>query len=191
MLKREEVARDLWRPDVVLWAGRARTSCITVAARQAVQSGRCLHSDRYEEGWNAEGAKDVMWQHFKMQVPQVTRLLERIENLAHVGAVRPRAVKNGRTAASPCSAMPRTRCCNISAGRLHGDEDAVVLAEEKMAGEAPMTCGRVPGLPTGALSAHRAHADHGRVYGEFYHARGVTAELRDMAVGGRTVEPEL
>jgi len=27
-----------------------------------------------------------------------------------------------------------------------------------------------------------------RVYGEFYHARGVTAELRDMAVGGRTVE---
>jgi salicylate hydroxylase len=27
-----------------------------------------------------------------------------------------------------------------------------------------------------------------RVYGEFYHARGVTAELRDMAVGGRTTE---
>jgi salicylate hydroxylase len=27
-----------------------------------------------------------------------------------------------------------------------------------------------------------------RVYGEFYHARGVTAELRDMAVGGRTME---
>jgi salicylate hydroxylase len=27
-----------------------------------------------------------------------------------------------------------------------------------------------------------------RVYGEFYHARGVTAELRDMAVGGRTAQ---
>jgi salicylate hydroxylase len=27
-----------------------------------------------------------------------------------------------------------------------------------------------------------------RVYGEFYHARGVAAELRDMAVGGRTQE---
>jgi salicylate hydroxylase len=27
-----------------------------------------------------------------------------------------------------------------------------------------------------------------RVYGEFYHARGVTAELRDMAIGGRTAE---
>ena len=27
-----------------------------------------------------------------------------------------------------------------------------------------------------------------RVYGEFYHARGVTAELRDIAVGGRTME---
>jgi 2-polyprenyl-6-methoxyphenol hydroxylase-like FAD-dependent oxidoreductase len=25
-----------------------------------------------------------------------------------------------------------------------------------------------------------------RVYGEFYHARGVTAELRDMAISGRT-----
>ena len=27
-----------------------------------------------------------------------------------------------------------------------------------------------------------------RVYGEFYHARGVTAELRDVAVGGRTTQ---
>jgi hypothetical protein len=27
-----------------------------------------------------------------------------------------------------------------------------------------------------------------RVYGYFYHARGVTAELRDLALGGRTPE---
>jgi hypothetical protein len=27
-----------------------------------------------------------------------------------------------------------------------------------------------------------------RVYGEFYHARGVTAELRDVAVSSRTTE---
>jgi hypothetical protein len=27
-----------------------------------------------------------------------------------------------------------------------------------------------------------------RVYGDFYHARGVTAELRDLALGGRTPE---
>src|ERR1043166_8306145 len=38
-----------------------------------------FHSDHYEEGWNAEGSKDVMWQHFKMQRPEVLRLLERIE----------------------------------------------------------------------------------------------------------------
>jgi salicylate hydroxylase len=27
-----------------------------------------------------------------------------------------------------------------------------------------------------------------RVYGEFYHARGVAAELREMALSGRTPE---
>src|SRR6185437_13354861 len=38
-----------------------------------------FHSDHYEEGWNAEGSKDLLWQHFKMQVPEVLRMLERID----------------------------------------------------------------------------------------------------------------
>ena len=54
-----------------------------------------------------------------------------------------------------------------------------------------------PDDPAAAFSLPRAPFTHARtqimarVYGEFYHARGVTAELRDMAVGGRTNEQAL
>jgi len=80
VLNREDVPKDLWRPDVVLWAG-PRTHFVHYPLRRGELYNlvAVFHSDHYEEGWNAEGSKDVMWQHFKMQVPQVLRMLERIE----------------------------------------------------------------------------------------------------------------
>ncbi len=66
-------------------------------------------------------------------------------------------------------------------------EDAVVIAE------------KVAEQPDNLPAAFKAYEQArylrtarvqimARVYGDFYHARGVTAELRDMAVGGRTAE---
>ena len=68
VLKREEVPEDLWRPDVVLWAG-PRTHFVHYPLRRGELYNlvAVFHSDRYEEGWNAEGSKDVLWQHFKGQ----------------------------------------------------------------------------------------------------------------------------
>ena len=84
--------------------------------------------------------------------------------------------------------MPRIRCCNISR-------------------KAPAWRPRTPWswrrrwrrTPDDLPAAFKAYQQErylrtartqimARVYGEFYHARGVTAELRDMAVGGRTTE---
>ena len=190
VLKREDVPEDLWRPDVVLWAG-PRTHFVHYPLRRGELYNlvAVFHSDHYEEGWNAEGAKDVMWQHFKMQRAAGAAHARAHRDLAHVGAVRPRAGQGlVARAASRCSATPRIRCCNIS---------------RKAPAWRPRTRScwprRWPTQPDDLPAAFNAYEQQrylrtarvqimARVYGEFYHARGVTAELRDMAVGGRTPE---
>ncbi len=189
VLKREDVPEDLWRPDVVLWAG-PRTHFVHYPLRRGELYNlvAVFHSDRYEEGWNAEGGKDVMWQHFKMQVPQVQRLLERIETWRMWVLCDREPVKEwskGRVTLLGDAAHPMLQY--LAQGACMATEDAVVLAEKLAA---------TPNDLPGAFKAYQQDRYlrtgrtqvMARVYGEFYHARGVTAELRDMAVGGRTVE---
>jgi salicylate hydroxylase len=189
VLKREEVPKDLWTPDVMLWAG-PRTHFVHYPLRRGELYNlvAVFHSDHYEEGWNAEGAKDVMWQHFKMQVPQVTRLLERIETWRMWVLCDREPIKEwsqGRVTLLGDAAHPMLQY--LAQGANMAVEDAVVLAE------------KVAAKPDEPAAAFRDYQQErylrtartqimARVYGEFYHARGVTAELRDMAVGGRTVE---
>ncbi|MBI3433739.1 MAG: FAD-dependent monooxygenase, partial [Proteobacteria bacterium] len=79
VLKREDVPADLWRPDVVLWAG-PRTHFVHYPLRRGELYNlvAVFHSDRYVEGWNTEGDADELWAHFKGQRPEVLRMLERI-----------------------------------------------------------------------------------------------------------------
>jgi 3-hydroxybenzoate 6-monooxygenase len=189
VLKREEVPADLWRPDVVLWAG-PRTHFVHYPLRRGELYNlvAVFHSDRYEEGWNAEGAKDVMWQHFKMQVPQVTRLLERIETWRMWVLCDREPVKNwsdGRVALLGDAAHPMLQY--LAQGACMATEDAVVLAE-KMAAKPDDLAGAFQDYQQARYLRTARTQIMARVYGEFYHARGVTAELRDMAVGGRSVE---
>jgi salicylate hydroxylase len=75
----------------------------------------------------------------------------------------------------------------LAQGACMATEDAVCLAEKVEA-----TPGDIPGafkayqqqryLRTGRVQIMA------RVYGEFYHARGVAAELRYLALHGRTAE---
>jgi salicylate hydroxylase len=129
-----------------------------------------------------------MWQHFKMQVPQVTRLLERIETWRMWVLCDREPIKDwsqGRVTLLGDAAHPTLQY--LAQGANMAVEDAVVLAEKVVA------------KPDDLAEAFRDYQQErylrtartqimARVYGEFYHARGVTAELRDMAVGGRTVE---
>ncbi len=162
VLKRDEVPKDLWRPDVVLWAG-PRTHFVHYPLRRGELYNlvAVFHSDRYEEGWNAEGAKDVMWQHFKMQVPQVTRMLERIDTWRMWVLCDREPVKTWSR--GPRRAARRCRASDASvsgARRLHGDRGRGRAGRES-GGRAGRSAGSVQGLHRGALSAHRAHADHG------------------------------
>jgi salicylate hydroxylase len=187
VLKREQVPEDLWRPDVVLWAG-PRTHFVHYPLRRGELYNlvAVFHSDHYEEGWNAEGAKDIMWQHFKMQVPQVTRMLERIDTWRMWVLCDREPVKNwtqGNVTLLGDAAHPMLQY--LAQGACMATEDAVILAD------------KVAEQPDDLPAAFKAYEQArylrtartqimARVYGEFYHARGVTAELRDMAVGSRT-----
>ena len=189
VLKKADVPEDLWRPDVVLWAG-PRTHFVHYPLRRGELYNlvAVFHSDHYEEGWNAEGSKDLLWQHFKMQVPQVLRMLERIDTWRMWVLCDREPVKDwtkGNITLLGDAAHPMLQY--LAQGACMATEDAVVLADQ------------VAAQPDNLPAAFKAYQQArylrtgrtqimARVYGEFYHARGVAAELREMALSGRTAE---
>lgn len=187
VLKRDEVPEDLWQTDVVLWAG-PRTHFVHYPLRKGELYNlvAVFHSDRYTEGWNEEGSTDLLWQHFKGQRPEVLRMLERIETWRMWVLCDREPVKNwskGRVTLLGDAAHPMLQY--LAQGACMAAEDAVVLAEKAAA------------MPNDLPSAFKAYEQErylrtgrvqimARVYGDFYHARGVTAELRDLALADRT-----
>ncbi len=187
VLKRSEVPEDLWRPDVVLWAG-PRTHFVHYPLRRGELYNlvAVFHSDRYEEGWDAEGSKQLLWQHFKGQRPEVLRMLERIDTWRMWVLCDREPVKDwsrGRVTLLGDAAHPMLQY--LAQGACMAVEDAVVLAEKVAASPDNLPAAfkayeQVRYLRTGRVQIMA------RVYGEFYHARGVAAELRDIALAGRT-----
>ena len=189
VLPREQVPDDLWRPEVMLWAG-PKTHFVHYPLRRGTLYNlvAVFHSDRYVEGWNTEGAKDELWKRFAGQRPEVLRLLERIETWRMWVLCDRDPVKDwsrGRVTLLGDAAHPMLQY--LAQGACMASEDAVCLAE-KVAG--------MPGDIPGAFKAYeqQRYLRTGRVqitariYGEFYHASGVTAELRYNALHGRTAQ---
>lgn len=189
VLKKSEVPEDLWKPDVVLWAG-PRTHLVHYPLRRGELYNlvAVFHSDRYEEGWNAEGDVSLLWKHFTGQRPEVLRMLERIETWRMWVLCDREPVKNwsaGRVTLLGDAAHPMLQY--LAQGACMATEDAAVLAEE------------VEKTPENLPEAFNAYQQRrylrtgrvqlmARVYGEFYHARGVTAELRNAMLAPRTPE---
>ncbi len=153
---------DLWRPDVVLWAGpRSHFVHYPLRRGELYNLVAVFHSDHYEEGWNAEGSKDLLWKHFKGLRPEVLRLLERIETWRMWVLCDREPVKNwtqGRVTLLGDAAHPMLQY--LAQGACMATEDAVVLAE-KVAASPDDLPAAFKAYRAGALSAHRAHADHG------------------------------
>ena len=189
VLKKEEVPADLWRPDVVLWAG-PRTHLVHYPLRRGELYNlvAVFHSDRYVEGWNEEADADELWAHFKSQRPEVLRMLERIETWRMWVLCDREPVKEwckGRIALLGDAAHPMLQY--LAQGACMATEDAVCLAEN------------VAANPTNLQQAFQAYNQErylrtarvqimARVYGDFYHARGPAAELRNQMLGPRTPE---
>jgi len=189
VLPRADVPDDLWSPDVVLWAG-PRTHFVQYPLRRGELFNlvAVFHSDRYVEGWNAEGDPAELHARFAGQRPEVLRLLERIESwrmwvLCDREPVR--EWSRGRVTLLGDAAHPMLQY--LAQGANMAIEDAVRLADE--------AARRPDDLPAAFKAYEQARYLRtarlqimSRVYGEFYHARGVTAELRDEMLGSRTPE---
>jgi 2-polyprenyl-6-methoxyphenol hydroxylase-like FAD-dependent oxidoreductase len=189
VLKRAEVPEDLWQPDVILWAG-PRTHLVHYPLRRGELYNlvAVFHSDRYVEGWNAEADADLLWAHFKGQRPEVLRMLERIETWRMWVLCDREPVKDwakGRVTLLGDAAHPMLQY--LAQGACMATEDAVWLAE------------KVAERPDDLPAAFQAYVQQrylrtarvqimARIYGDFYHARGPAAELRDQMLGGRSAE---
>jgi 3-hydroxybenzoate 6-monooxygenase len=189
VLKHDEVPTDLWSPDVVLWAG-PRTHLVHYPLRRGeiFNLVAVFHSKRYVEGWNAEADASELWAHFNGQRPEVMRMLERIETWRMWVLCDREPVKEwskGRVTLLGDSAHPMLQY--LAQGACMATEDSVCLAD------------KVSESPNDLPAAFRAYAQQrylrtarvqimARVYGDFYHARGPAAELRNQMLGPRTPE---
>ncbi|HEY7299419.1 MAG TPA: 3-hydroxybenzoate 6-monooxygenase [Xanthobacteraceae bacterium] len=189
VLEKAEVPQDLWRPDVVLWAG-PRTHLVHYPLRRGELYNlvAVFHSDRYEEGWNTEADPGELWAHFKGQRPEVLRMLERIETWRMWVLCDREPVKEwskGRVTLLGDAAHPMLQY--LAQGACMATEDAVCLAE------------KVAEHPDDVPAAFQAYVQErylrtarvqimARVYGDFYHARGPAAELRNQMLRPRTPE---
>ena len=189
VLKREEVPADLWSPDVILWAG-PRTHLVHYPLRRGeiYNLVAVFHSERYVEGWNAEADAGDLWAHFNGQRPEVTRMLERIETWRMWVLCDREPVKEwskGRVTLLGDAAHPMLQY--LAQGACMATEDSVCLAE------------KVSEQPDDLPAAFHAYVQQrylrtarvqimARVYGDFYHARGPAAELRNQLLGPRTPE---
>ena len=187
VLRREQVPDDLWRPEVMLWAG-PKTHFVHYPLRRGTLYNlvAVFHSDRYVEGWNTEGDPEELWKRFRGQRPEVLRLLERIETWRMWVLCDREPVKDwskGRITLLGDAAHPMLQY--LAQGACMASEDAVCLAD------------KVAEMPDDIVGAFKAYEKQrylrtgrvqimARIYGEFYHASGVTAELRYQALHGRT-----
>jgi 2-polyprenyl-6-methoxyphenol hydroxylase-like FAD-dependent oxidoreductase len=189
VLRHEEVPQDLWQPDVILWAG-PRTHLVHYPLRRGELYNlvAVFHSDRYVEGWNAKADAGELWAHFNGQRPEVIRMLERIETWRMWVLCDREPVKDwskGRVTLLGDAAHPMLQY--LAQGACMATEDAVCLAD------------KVAENPHDLPAAFRAYVEQrylrtarvqimARVYGDFYHARGPAAELRNQLLGPRTPE---
>jgi 2-polyprenyl-6-methoxyphenol hydroxylase-like FAD-dependent oxidoreductase len=189
VLKRAEVPEDLWQPDVILWAG-PRTHLVHYPLRRGELYNlvAVFHSDRYVEGWNAEADADVLWSHFKGQRPEVLRMLERIETWRMWVLCDREPVKDwakGRVVLLGDAAHPMLQY--LAQGACMATEDAVCLAEKMAERRDDLPAALQAYVQQRYLRTARVQI-MARVYGDFYHARGPAAELRDQMLAGRTPE---
>lgn len=189
VLKKGDVPTDLWSPDVVLWAG-PKTHLVHYPLRRGDLYNLVVvfHSDAYVEGWDAEGALGELDAHFAGQRPEVLRLLEKIDAWRMWVLCDREPVKDwarGHAVLLGDAAHPMLQY--LAQGACMATEDAVTLA---------IMIARHDGHIPKAFAAY-AQARYlrtarvqtmARIYGEFYHAAGVKAELRDIMLGGRTPE---
>jgi salicylate hydroxylase len=125
-------------------------------------------------------------EHFQGERPEVMRLLEKIETWRCWVLCDREPIKEwtkGSITLLGDAAHPMLQY--LAQGACMATEDAVCLAEKAAAQPDNLPAAFAAYQQERYLRTGRVQI-MSRIYGEFYHARGVTAELRDQMLGART-----
>ncbi|MDA1326374.1 MAG: 3-hydroxybenzoate 6-monooxygenase [Proteobacteria bacterium] len=177
---------DRWMEDIVLWGGpRSHLVHYKLRRGELFNIVAVFHSQKYVEGWDEFGDPEELRHHFDGASREVQALLDKI-NVWKMWVLcdrKPaREWSKGRVTLIGDAAHPMLQY--LAAGAGMAMEDSVCLADllEQHDGDIKRVFADFPAqryLRTGRVQLTA------RFYGDIYHAEGVTAELRNLMLGGR------
>lgn len=190
VLPTEKVPPELRFNDMVLWAGpRFHLVQYPLRRGELYNLVAVFHSDRYEEGWNSYGDPEELKLRFIDACPQVKELLGRIETWRMWVLCDREPIdrwSTGRVTLLGDAAHPMLQY--MAQGACMALEDAVCLSDEVTRG----TDSDLPEALTRFWQARYLRTARvqltARLYGEVYHARGATRDLRNAVLQQRSEE---
>ncbi|MEM7429964.1 MAG: 3-hydroxybenzoate 6-monooxygenase [Pseudomonadota bacterium] len=189
VLKTEEVPDTSRNNSVVLWAG-PKTHLVHYPLHRGdiYNLVAVFHSDRYEEGWDVFGDTDELKLKFQNQHPAVHAMLDKIESWRMWVLCDREPIRNwskGRVTLLGDAAHPMLQY--LAQGACMATEDAVCLAGKVAEHGDDLEAAFQAYQAARYLRTGRVQLT-ARLYGDIYHAQGVTAELRAMMLSNRTPE---
>jgi len=183
----DQVPPDLLSDSVVLWAG-PKTHLVHYKLRSGALYNlvAVFHSDRYVEGWDSAGDRGELMARFAGTRPQVQRLLDKIETWRMWVLCDREPIRHwsrGRVTLLGDAAHPMLQY--LAQGACMAMEDAVCLADRIAARGDDLAGAFADYEDARYLRTGRVQVT-ARIYGEIYHAAGVTAELRTGMMAGRS-----
>ena len=188
VLPTSEVPEQYRKNSMILWAG---PKCHLV--QYPLRGGKLFnlvavfHSDKYVEGWNTEGDAEELKKRFEGTCETVQALLSKISSWRMWVLCDRKPVSNwtdNKVALLGDAAHPMLQY--LAQGACMALEDALVLAEE-LSKASDIESAFKHYQQRRYLRAGRCQI-MARVHGEFYHAEGVAAELRNIMFANRTAE---
>jgi salicylate hydroxylase len=185
VLPLDEVPEDMRWDAATLWAG-PRTHLVHYPLRswELFNLVAVFHSDRYEEGWNAVGAKEEMMRCFEGIDARPMSLLQKVEDWRMWVLCDRDPIadwSDGRVTLLGDAAHPMLQYLAQGAGMAI--EDAVCLAEQVKSADGDFAEAFQAYQKTRYLRTARVQTT-ARFLGDLYHAAGPVRELRNAMFGG-------
>ncbi len=189
VLPTSEVPEQYRRNAMILWGGpKSHLVQYPLRGGELFNLVAVFHSDAYVEGWDSKGDAEELHRRFAGTCEPVQELLSKIESWRMWVLCDREPVKTwsrGRATLIGDAAHPMLQY--LAQGACMAMEDAVTVAEEiaAAAGDFALAFDNYQNrryLRTGRCQVMA------RVHGEFYHAKGVAAELRNAMLSARSPE---
>ncbi|HXK53950.1 MAG TPA: 3-hydroxybenzoate 6-monooxygenase, partial [Hyphomicrobiales bacterium] len=187
VLPTPEVPEHLRKKEVILWAGpKTHLVHYPLHRGEIFNLVAVFHSDRYEEGWDVFGDTEELKQRFAGEHENVQIMLDKIDTWKMWVLCDREPVRNwtkGRVTLLGDAAHPMLQY--LAQGACMAIEDAVCLADRLDTHKGDYGTAFIDYQNSRYLRTGRVQLT-ARVYGDFYHAAGVTGELRTKMLSQRT-----